>query len=64
MRSFDCVAPDGTHPEPTHFEGETDEAILEQVKPHVAEYHTGLGLTEEQMRGMIAQGAYDSGSTA
>jgi hypothetical protein len=59
MRGFDCVAPDGTHAEPAHFEAETDEGILEQAKDHIAEYHAALGITEDQARAMIAQGAYD-----
>jgi len=59
MRGFDCVAPDGTHAEPAHFEAETDEGIVEQAKAHVVQYHTALGLSEEQLRGMVAQGAYD-----
>lgn len=59
MRGFDCVAPDGTHPDPVHFEAETDEGIAEQAAAHIAEYHAALGITEEQARGMIAEGAYD-----
>ena len=58
---FDCVAPDGSHEEPTHFEAETDDAIVEQAKTHIAEYHASLGLTEEQAREMVVQGAYDIG---
>lgn len=59
MRGFDCVAPDGTHPDPAHFEAETDEGIAEQAKAHIEEYHAALGITDEQARAMIAQGAYD-----
>jgi hypothetical protein len=59
MRGFDCVAPDGTHPDPVHFEAETDEGIAEQAAAHIAQYHAALGITDEQARGMIAQGAYD-----
>ena len=59
MRGFDCVAPDGTHPDPVHFEDETDEGIVQQAKDHIAEYHAGLGITEDQARAMVAQGAYD-----
>lgn len=60
MRSFDCVAPDGSHAEPIHFEAEDDEGILRQTKEHAAQYHQALGMTEDQIRGMIAQGAYDT----
>jgi hypothetical protein len=62
MRGFDCVAPDGSHEEPTHFEAESDAAIVEQAKAHIAEYHAALGITEEQAREMVAQGAYDVGN--
>jgi hypothetical protein len=58
MRGFDCVAPDGTH-DPMHFEAEDDEGIIEQAKGHVAEYHSALGLGEDQLRQMVSQGAYD-----
>lgn len=58
-RGFDCVAPDGTHDEPAHFEAESDDAIVEQAKVHIAEYHSALGITDDQARGMVAQGAYD-----
>ena len=59
MRGFECIAPDGSHEEPTHFEAETDEAIVEQAKAHIAEYHAALGITDEQAQAMVAQGAYD-----
>jgi hypothetical protein len=59
MRGFDCVAPDGTHEEPAHFEAETDEGIAQQAKAHIEEYHAALGITDEQAREMISQGAYD-----
>lgn len=64
MRGFDCVAPDGAHAAPHHFEAESDEGILEQAREHVAEYHSALGLGEDQISGMIAQGAYDVGATS
>ena len=59
MRAYDCVAPDGNHAEPMHFEAKDDEGIAEQAKGHIAEYHAALGITDEQVRGMVAQGAYD-----
>ena len=59
MRGFDRVAPDGTHEQPTHFEAESDEAIVEQAKAHIAAYHAPLGITDEEAREMVAQGAYD-----
>lgn len=63
MRGFDCVAPDGSHEEPTHFEAETDDGIVEQARVHIAEYHAALGITEEQAREMVAKGAYDIGAS-
>lgn len=59
MRGFDCVAPDGAHEKPTHFEAETDEGIVEQAKAHISEYHAALGVTDDQATQMVAQGAYD-----
>lgn len=59
MRAFDCVAPDGSHEEPIHFEAEFDDGIAEQAIAHIAEYHAALGITDEQARSMIAEGAYD-----
>lgn len=59
MRGFDCVAPDGSHAEPSHFEGETDEDIVAQAEAHIAEYHAALGITQEQARAMVSEGAYD-----
>lgn len=62
MRGFDCVAPDGSHEEATHFEADSDEGILEQARAHIAEYHPGLDITDEQARQMISAGAYDIGA--
>lgn len=59
MRAFDCIAPDGTHSEPAHFEADDDEGILRDAREHAAAVHPSLGLTDEQLRGMIAQSAYD-----
>jgi len=59
MRAFDCVAPDGTHAEPAHFEAEDDDGIVAQAKGHVSEYHAALGLGEDQLRQMVRDGAYD-----
>jgi hypothetical protein len=59
MRGFDCEAPDGTHKEKTHFEGKDNEDLVRQARAHVAEYHAALGIGEEQIRQMVAQGSYD-----
>jgi hypothetical protein len=42
-----------------HLEAEDDEGLLGKAKEHVAQYHPALGLTEDQLRGLISQGAYD-----
>ena len=59
MRGFDCIAPDGTHAEPAHFEAESDEGVVEQARAHIEQYHAALGITDEQARVMVIQGAYD-----
>jgi hypothetical protein len=59
MRGFDCVPPDDAHNETIHLEAEDDEALLGKAREHVAQYHVALGLTDDQLRGLIAQGAYD-----
>jgi len=45
--------------DPAHFEAETDAGIAEQAAARISEDHAALGITDEQARGMIAQGAYD-----
>ena len=59
MRGFDCQAPDGTHPDTIHFEGETDEDIYGKTQDHLAQYHLGLGMDEQAVREMIANGSYE-----
>jgi hypothetical protein len=59
MRGFDCVPPDDAHTETIHLEAEDDEGLLDKAKEHAAQYHAAMGLTEDQLRGLISQGAYD-----
>jgi hypothetical protein len=59
MRGFDCVPPDDAHRDTIHLEGEDDEALLAQAVKHTAQYHSALGIDEEQLRAIIAKGAYD-----
>ena len=59
MRGFDCTAPDGTHPDTIHFEGETDQEIYQKTQGHLAQYHMGLGMSEGDVRDMIAKGSYE-----
>jgi hypothetical protein len=63
MRGFDCHAPDGTHDEPEHFEGDDDEEIYRKTQAHIAEYHAELAFSEEQHRAMIANQAYNMPSS-
>jgi hypothetical protein len=59
MRGFDCVPPDDSHKDTIHLEGKDDEALLAQALRHTAQYHSALGVSEEQLREIIAKGAYD-----
>jgi hypothetical protein len=54
MRGFDCVHE--AH-EDVHFSAETDEELIEQVRPHRDEYHAEI--TDTQIREMVTAGAYD-----
>lgn len=59
MRGFDCVPPDDAHKDTMHLEAEDDEGLIGKAKEHVAQYHASMGLSEDQLRGIISQGAYD-----
>jgi hypothetical protein len=50
-RELDCPMGDG------HLEADTDEELLSQARAHAAEAHPEL--TEEQLRGVVEQGARD-----
>lgn len=52
MRGFDC--PGDGH----HHDGEDDEAVFGEVRKHADEVHAGQ-FSDEQIRGFIAEGAYD-----
>jgi hypothetical protein len=53
MRAIDC----GEGHDEIHMTGETDDELFEQLKQHRDQYHPEL--TDDQVRGAIAAGAYD-----
>jgi hypothetical protein len=42
-----------------HMEAENDEELFKIARKHADEAHSELGLTDEQLRGIIAETAYD-----
>jgi hypothetical protein len=42
-----------------HLEAENDEELFEEARRYVDEVHPNMQLTDEQLRGMVAEGAYD-----
>ncbi len=59
MRGFDCVPPDDAHSETIHLEAEDDDKLLARAREHVAQYHAKMGLSDEQLQGIITKGAYE-----
>lgn len=55
MRALDCQAP-GTHDD-IHFTAGSDEDLITQIRQHRDEFHTDI--TDEQIKEMVATGAYD-----
>jgi predicted small metal-binding protein len=53
MRAMDCSE------EGHHMEAENDEELFKQARKHVDEVHPEMQLTDEQLRGVIAETAYD-----
>ena len=53
MRAMDCEA-DGYH-----MEAENDEELFKLSRKHLDEAHPELQLSDEQLRGLIAEQAYD-----
>lgn len=53
MRAIDC---EQGH-DKIHITADNDEELFEKVKAHATEYHPAL--SEEEMRGMLTQMAYD-----
>lgn len=52
MRALDCACGQ-------HLEAANDEELLQRAREHVDRDHPDMGLSEEQVRGIVAEGAYD-----
>lgn len=52
MRALDCQCGE-------HLEGADDDELYGQVREHVDRDHPDMELSDEQVRGLVAQGAYD-----
>jgi predicted small metal-binding protein len=53
MRAMDC-SEDGHH-----MEAENDEELFKLARKHVDEAHPHMQLMDEQVRGIVAENAYD-----
>lgn len=42
-----------------HLEAANDEELFERAREHVDRDHPDMGLGDEQVRGIVEQGAYD-----
>lgn len=42
-----------------HLEASDDEELYERAREHVDRDHPDMGLSDEQVRGIVAEGAYD-----
>jgi hypothetical protein len=52
MRALDCECG-------RHLEVARDEELFERAREHVDRDHPDMGLGDEQVRGIVEQGAYD-----
>ena len=52
MRALDCECGQ-------HLEAANDEELFERAREHVDRDHSDMGLGDEQVRGIVEQGAYD-----
>jgi predicted small metal-binding protein len=52
MRALDCECG-------KHFEGHDDDELYGQAREHVDRDHPEMQLSDEQVRGIVAEGAYD-----
>ena len=52
MRALDCECGQ-------HLEAANDEELVERAREHVDRDHSDMGLSDEQVRGIVRQGAYD-----
>ena len=52
MRALDCECGN-------HLEANNDDELYGQVREHVDRDHPEMQLSDEQVQGLVAQGAYD-----
>ena len=52
MRALDCECG-------KHLEACDDEALFEQAREHVDRDHPDMGLSNEQVRGIVAEGSHE-----
>ena len=52
MRALDCQCGQ-------HLEATNDAELFERAREHVDRDHPDMGLDDEQVRGIVSQGAYD-----
>jgi predicted small metal-binding protein len=52
MRALDCQCGE-------HLEAADDDELYGQVREHVDRDHPDMELSDEQVRGLVAEGAYD-----
>jgi len=52
MRAPDCQCGQ-------HLDAANDQELFERAREHVDRDHPDMGLDDEQVRGIVAQGAYD-----
>lgn len=58
MRGFDCVAPDGIHADPMHFEAEDDEGSSNRPRRMLLST-TRHSASARTSSARVSQGAYD-----
>jgi len=52
MRALDCACG-------RHLEAESDEQLYRQARAHVDQDHPEMQLGDEQVQGIVSEGAYD-----
>ena len=52
-RALDCFGGE-------YLEGDNDEELLNWARAHVQRQHSNMELTDEQIQGIVKEGAYDT----
>jgi predicted small metal-binding protein len=52
VRALDCECGQ-------HLEAANDDELFDRAREHVDQVHPDMGLSDEQVRGIVEQGAYD-----